>query len=87
MPLPRPTRPVSLDQEEIAAPVSQTVHRGEKTKYKPSDVFFYDPKPDVTAFEAAQLVAILFNGIMVHHEFFEKIPEHLKRHFEHKKTV
>lgn len=87
MPLPRPTRPVSLDSSDISAPESQTVHRGEPTKYKPSDVFFYNPKPDINAYDSARMLAILFNGIMVHHEFFEKIPDELKRHFEHKKTV
>jgi len=88
MTLPRPTRHVSQDTETgIATPVTQTVHRAKPTQYKPSDVFFFEPAVDITAPELADLFKLFFNGIMLHHEVFSKLPEPLKRHFEHKKTI
>lgn len=94
MPLPRPSRPLtplvhepSL-REEIAAPVSQTTHRAAPTRYKPSDVFYFEPKfESKDAQDLGDIIKIFFNGITLSHTVFEKLPEHLQRHFRHIKTI
>jgi hypothetical protein len=92
MPLPRPSRPIEMpdtsSEDKIAAPVSQTFERKKgPSKYKPSDSFLFNPKPDINPYELAELIKIFFNGIRLHHEIFSKLPDSLQRHFLHQKLL
>ncbi len=78
MSLPRPSRPVQTDE------AATSPGKLDKRKFRPSDVFRFDPKPDITAYELACLVAAFWT-LDVHFERFFQFPEPLQRHFRHHK--
>jgi hypothetical protein len=91
MPLPRPSRPITVTADNIAdttaAPLSQEGHRAEPTRYKPSDTFIFKAQTDITAYELAELLRVFFNGVMLHHEVFAKLDPSQQRHFIHRKIA
>jgi hypothetical protein len=82
MPLPRPTRPVDVDPEPTkpVAPAAPT------RALKPSDTFIFEPN-GINAQELAELMAVFFNGIRIHHTIYAKLPENLQRQFRHQKII
>lgn len=87
MPLPRPSRSINNEESIIPEPGEKMrVEKKEPTRYRPSDTFHFDPKPELSAYELGQLLTIFFNGIMVTHTVFEKLPENLQRYFRHIKS-
>lgn len=81
MALPRPTRPASADREAS----STSRERLDRKQLRPSDMFRFDPKPDITVTELAQLIAAFFE-IDMHFDRFLNFPEPLQRHFRRIKT-
>lgn len=79
MSLPRPTRPLGTKRPEI----TPTPTRDQKG-LRPSDLFRFEPQPDITLLELAELLAT-FLEVEVHFTRFQQFPENLQRHFRHKK--
>jgi len=74
MSLPRPSRPV-----EETAPVAPV--KKENKGFRPSDVFRFAPKPDITIDELAYLISVFWT-LDVTHDRFDKFDESLQIHFD-----
>lgn len=72
MPLPRPTRQVNQPEPEKQKPVA----------YRPSDVFIFDPKPDITPEELAKVVSVFWSTLNLSYDRFASLDDDLRRHFE-----
>jgi hypothetical protein len=70
MVLPRPTRPIN----------TALVKKEKKIEYRPSDIFRFEPKKDITAYELAYLIS-QFWTIDVSYERFFQFTETLQSHF------
>ena len=77
MPLPRPSR---QPHQEVEAKTSSEVQKLNKDDFRPSDVFRFDPKPDITAGELAHLVSIFWTLDLDYDRFFS-LTSDLQQHF------
>lgn len=77
MPLPRPTRHPH-QSKETEKPADTAL---DPASFRPSDVFRFDPKPDITPDELAHLVSIFWTLDLNFDRFFA-LDSELQRHFE-----
>lgn len=73
MPLPRPTRQTKTE-DAVTPETTQQV-------FRPSDVFRFDPKPDITAEELGFLVSIFWT-LDLDYDRFGSLETDLQRHFK-----
>jgi hypothetical protein len=73
MPLPRPTR-------QPYKPKDTTANPPDPINFRPSDVFRFDPKPDITPDELARLVAIFWT-LDLNFDRFSNLEDELRQHF------
>jgi hypothetical protein len=78
MPLPRPTRQIP-QKEAPAAP--KVYESADPSEYRPSDVFRFDPKEDITIDELVQLFTLFWTVDLNYDRFITIAPE-LQRHFD-----
>lgn len=76
MSLPRPSRKIT-QEKETDAPL-RTKHR--ETDYRPSDVFRFEPQPDITVQELAYLLMVLYEPA-IHFKNYLNLPDNVQRHF------
>jgi hypothetical protein len=85
MALPRPTRQSFHKKEESS---SQQQSRQDIIEplnpedFRPSDVFRFEPKPDITIEELAQVFALFFAYIDLNADRFISLESDLQRHFD-----
>jgi hypothetical protein len=79
MPLPKPTR-LPKREEEAPAPRKVPEKKVEKEDFRPSDVFRFDPKEDITAYEIAYLVSQFWTLDVAYDRFFQ-FTEELQKQF------
>lgn len=77
MPLPRPTRQPHQPKQEEEKPVDPR----DSANFRPSDVFRFTPKPDITPDELARLVAVFWT-LDLNFDRFSGLEADLQQHFD-----
>ena len=75
MSLPRPSR--KLTQEDKSVPSL------DPKKFRPSDVFVFEPRSDITVEELAHLLKVLYEPA-IHFKSYLGLPDTVQRHFQPK---
>jgi len=81
MAIPRPSRTIS---EPDSQPVKTPTKPFTDNDFRPSDVFKFEPLPDITVQELAYLLMVLYEPA-IHFKSYLKLPQDLKRHFKQTK--
>lgn len=76
MPLPRPSRSPKKEETTLAEPGKPL----EKKDFRPSDVFRFDPKSDITAEELGYLISVFWT-LDVNYDRFFSFQTDMQRHF------